>query len=152
QQAFRLGVAAFRSSNPSLAWPLEPPQGLGSSFAVHRTQRDISGGDALAADARIFATVAATESARGALYWQKQAQGGARPVGADPPFNWQGDWYSVFLLDAAVSPAALRAQLAQARSDKLAFEPIIGNRWTPPLVLADEVSGALWFIDFGEFD
>lgn len=152
QQAYRLGVAAFNSTNAALAWPLEPPPRLGSTLAVYRTQKDISGGGALAADERIFETDAASDASRSTLYWQKAATGGRRLVVADTPFNWQGDWYSVFLLDADVRPAELRAQLDAKRVDERIFQPIMRNRWTPPLVLAGEKGGAVWLIDLGQFD
>lgn len=152
QQAHRLAVAAFSSTNATLAWPMPAPDGLGSAYAVHRTSKYTGDRSALAANERIFSIKEIRQSPDelpDKLFWQIEPRDGRRLVVADAPFNWRGDWFYVFLLDAAVTPEALSAQLQPKGDGKAAPKPIIGGLWTPPLVLTD-AAGALWFIDLGE--
>jgi len=150
QQAYRLATAAFHSTNTSLAWPISAPRELGSTFSVYRRQADISGGDALANDPKIFSRVQPTAPVGrpATVFWQIEPRDGHRLAVLDQPHSWRGDRYSIYLLDSTTPPDALLADVERERGR--GFSPVLDEQWTPPLVLSDVRSGAVWFINPGE--
>jgi hypothetical protein len=150
QQAYRLATSAFHSTNTSLAWPIDAPKDLGSTFSVYRRTVDISGGDALANDPKTFSRVEPTAAfGRPApVFWQIEPRDGHRLAVVDQPSGWRGDRYSIYLLDATTPPDAVLADAGREVGRR--FSPILDEQWTPPLVLSDVRSGTVWFFNPGE--
>jgi hypothetical protein len=151
-QAYRLATAAFRSTDASLFGPFEPPDGLGSTISLDRTEKDISAGGGVDNDTNVFSNISAPVPTGGALtiFWQDRPRNGKRIAVVDRPFNWQGDWYSIYLIGAEASSKDLAKDLETADEASRKYKPILADRWNPPLVLTDDESGASWFIDVGE--
>jgi hypothetical protein len=150
QQAHRLSVAAFRSSNAALSWPVAPPSNLGSRFVLHRSAIDISGGNGLVPEGRLFSVVGAAEGSDRVL-WAVEATDGKRLAVLEEPVGWRGDLYSVFLLEASVQPEALLGPASRGRGDTGKLKPFIEEKWAPPLVLRSDTQHVLWLIDFDPF-
>ena len=151
-QAYRLAIAAFQSTNAALFWPIDAPDGLGSTISLDRADKDISGGDGIDNDTEVFSNVSASvpNSRPLTIYWQDRPRNGKRIAVIDQPFNWEGDWYSIYLIGAEVSSKALAEDIQTADEASRSYKPILAERWNPPLVLTDDKSGASWFIDVGE--
>ena len=149
QQAYKLGVAAFRSDNAALSWPMKPPDDLGSRFVLRRRKIDISGGDGLAREGEVFSVTRAPGLGDRVL-WTTQATGGARVAILEESVGWRGDLYSAYVLEASAAPDSLFGSGGGSR-DTGRFKPFVDQTWTPPVVLEDETSRRLWLIEFAPF-
>jgi hypothetical protein len=151
-QAYRLAAAAFQSTDASLFGPFEPPDGLVSTISLDRTEKDISAGGGVDNDTDVFLNISAPVPTGGALtiFWQDRPRNGKRIAVVDQPFNWEGDWYSTYLIGAEASSKDLAKDIQTADEAARKYKPILADRWNPPLVLTDDKSGASWFIDVGE--
>ena len=160
--ALNMAEAAWQSSSFDLTWPIpEPPSGP-MKIVLRQNDADISGGN----DANIGGGLAidvdpATFEAREqqlhdnhsvTVFWGKQVSSGKRVVMVASPMGWQGDWYTVLVLDADLTPERL-GELLGERMDppSTALVPLIGdNRWNPPIILQDTRTDDYWLIDRGE--
>jgi hypothetical protein len=141
QQALALGRRAFVSSNASLAWPVDLPPGYPSAPVLYRKEPEITGGDAVGADTRVFSQLKPNTALT--VFWQSRATDGKRLALVARSHGWRGDAYSLYLVDAGTEPAALDPDSAPPQGD------LPYGAWTPPMVLAEAASGGLWFVDFG---
>lgn len=144
-QASALAKAAFQSTNSWLSWPFDAPQGLGSTVVLRRP--DKSGG--LTSETKAF-TSTSLDMLPTILWWQDQPRDGKRIAVIDQPFNWRGDTYSLYVLNAEASPVDLVGDFQTPDQTKRTYKPAIENSWNPPLVLTDDKTGVSWFIDMGE--
>jgi len=148
QQALHLAKDAFRSTSGSLLWPIVKPSSPSTQIVLSQNARDISGGDALDVTPSAFTTLPQAADGRAMTYWATHPYRNKRLVITDQPFNWRGDWYSVYLVSADTSPQRFAKERDQEHS---ALKPLLGdNRWNPPIVLQDVVSHEYWLIDRGE--
>lgn len=143
EDAYRLAQAMFMSPHPALNAPIRPVAGLRSSFSVYRVQEDISGGDGLLTDPARFSTL---ELPGGTVFWQARPTNGARVAVLAQGVGWRGDHYTTYVL----SPSAAAASLTKADGTAEAAGSVLETRWNPPLVLTDQDTGAVWFINSGE--
>jgi len=148
---------AFRSTSPDLTWPIFPPDAALATVVLSRKSAGLSGGDVLQADPAVFARSHPDAGVNHYLYWQIAPRDGRRMAVIDAEFNWQGSWFTLYLLDEG----QMREDFLQARYRKAdpagsappALLPLLGdNRWKPPMVLRDTATGGLWVIDPGERD
>ena len=146
-QAEALARVAFHSTNSWLFWPVEIPQGLGSTVILRRLEKD--GG--VTSDTKAFASTS-LDTLPTILWWQDQARDGKRIAVIGQPFNWRGDTYSLYVLGAQASPVDLVGDFQSADETNHIYKPVIKNSWNPPLILSDDNSGVGWFIDMGEPD
>jgi hypothetical protein len=151
-QAYRLATAAFQSTNASLFWPIDPPEELGSTISLDRSDKDISGGDGVDNETEVFSNISAPDPNGRPLtiFWQDRPRYGKRIAVVDQPFNSEGDWYSIYVIGAEVSSKDLAKDVQTVDEASRKYKPILADRWNPPLVLTDDKSGASWFIDVGE--
>ena len=151
RQAQAMALRAFRSTSPSLLWPIDPP--TGNRITLGQKVEEISGGDALTADPAEFRRIEGADHLF-IIYWQQEPRFGRRIAVVDRRRGWRGDWYTVHMLAPHVTMEQLRRQVSNVDlfdSDGWGtFQPVLGdNRWLPPLFLEHTVSGIHWFIDRG---
>jgi hypothetical protein len=132
-----------------LSSPVAPPPGLGSTFRVY-PEKDIHGSIALSNDPKVFSRVELREPVGAVVFWQIEPQHGKRLAVFAAPLGWRGDRYSVYVLDSAITPEALRVGVEKAEAGSRSFSPILEKSWNPPLILSDNKTSDLWFISFGE--
>ena len=145
-QAKSIAATKFHSSDVSMSGPISLPQSGPVRFALHVQDDDISGGDGLVADEAYFHDVAPkTEGSNlRRIFWQVTPRAGKRIVVVDGAFNWQGDWYSMYVLDETVTPETLIADLSIDDIRKRHFSATIDGEWMPPQILVDVKSGNSW--------
>lgn len=145
--ALQMAQDAFRSDSPSLIWPIAKPVRPTTQIILAQASEDISGGDGIAAKDDFERQ--SGDHAR-AIFWRVGGQNRPRLAVIDTPFNWQGDWYSVYLLPADATPDGLQTALT---ADGPGSKPnaLLGDaRWAIPLVLTNRKTGQDWIIDRGE--
>lgn len=126
------------------------PHGAPVEIVSQRQPGDLSGGNGVTADAAAFKTLPAPATTNPdamhvrELYWQVTPTRDIRWVIVDEPFNWRGDFYTLFAID----PSVTEAGFVPPEDDK---DPraIITNAWVPPLMLRNKRSGAVWAVDTG---
>ncbi len=133
--ALDMATDAFRSTSPVLIWPVPQPDAGLATLALRRKDRDISGGDGIWADPAVFERLQLDEPPfdRTIFYWQREARGGRQILVVEEPFNWQGSWYYLFLLDPALLPerfaqdyfAALKAGFRQPEDAPPILTPLL---------------------------
>ena len=145
--SLHLAEAAFRSTSGSMLWPIPAPATRGTRIVLAPTSRDISGGNAIEADAGTF-TIIHGATGEPTTFWATGLSGGRRLVVVEEPFNWRGDWYFTYLVDRSMTPQLLASAFGKGDAG---LKPLLGpSRWNPPLVLKDSRSGQYWLIDRGE--
>ena len=137
---------AFHSTAFRLDDAIALPRGGPVRILSQRQAGDISGGDGVAADSAMFKTLPPPKAGPGpknirGLYWQVTPTRGIRWVIADEPFNWRGDFYSLFAMDPAVS----ETEFVPPQGDK---DPrvVLRDEWMPPVMLRDRRSGEVWAV------
>jgi hypothetical protein len=100
-QAFDLARQAYQSDAFYLHEPLSVAAGFPSHVVLQRNGLDISGGDALNADADIFERI---DFDAGRLYWQRNAAEGRRLVVSETRRGWRGDGYGPLSRHCGVIP------------------------------------------------
>lgn len=157
--ALDMATEAFRSTSPVLTSPVPAPDPDQARLSLWRKGQDLSGGDGVAADPAIFERIEQNRpvTGRAILHWQRAAREGRRVVVAEAPFNWAGSWYYLFVVDATLAKEAFLDAFTEGRATSFnqpgaaGLVPALGgNRWSPPTVLQDAASGALWVLDQGE--
>lgn len=149
RQTLEMASAAFRSTNPSLIWPIATPLPVGVTIVLAPNGEDISGGDALDADASTFSRIDRLPSTSGvrAIFLQKVAVNGQKLAVVDKLGSWRGDTYELYLLPAGKSLDGFITVQSSAGQGT----PVLGSdRWNPPLILKDMKSNVPWIIDRGE--
>ena len=152
KDAYRLAEAAFRSDNAWLFWPFDMPKGVTSSIDLQRRRRDISDGNGLTSETNHFRSilVADPDGRRNLdIYWESQPKDDRRLAVVDQRFNWEGDWYYVYVLRGGVTSVDLAKDLSGTDTSKQSYFPVLAASWNPPLVLTENTSGSVWFIDMG---
>jgi hypothetical protein len=139
-RAFELARRAYESEAFFLYEPKPgSPSGFHSRIVLQRNGLDISGGDALDADASVFERIDSPPR-RARLYQQRDARDGRRIVVVESAHSWRGDTYGTYVLPSSIDPSSLF--LPSDASPRSLQE----WNWDPPLVLQDTDTGALWFI------
>ncbi len=144
---------AFYSTAFRLDDAITLPRSAAVQILSQRQAGDISGGNGVTADAAMFKTLPAPKGAGPdaigvrELYWQVTPTRGIRWVIADEPFNWRGDFYTLFAID----PKVAETSFVPPASDK---DPraILANSWMPPLMLRDKRSGEVWAVETESYD
>lgn len=136
-------MQAYRSDAFYLHEPLTAPADFPSRIILQRDGLDISGGNALVADARFFERVPLS-GGFGRLYWQREPHNGFRLAISEIPHSWRGDNYGVFVV---------RGDVPRFDGEGVEFPPPLNTgAWDPPLVLRDNASGDVWFINTERHD
>lgn len=147
-EAFKIAKATFDSDSFYLYAPPTLSQDLQSTLVLKPIALDISGGDALQADASIFDKMPRLgERANRSIYWQKAAQQGHRLVIQEEAYGWRGDQYMVFVIAENIKASTFLAD--DAKELAASKYPLIAGGWRPPLVFKDNQSQQLWVIDVG---
>lgn len=144
-EALQVAKAIYESDSFYLFAPPELPANFQSTLAIWPSALDISGGHALKVDDAVFDEISETG---GTLYWEKVPSSAYRVVVQDTVFNWQGDTFSLYVIDKASSPNDFIADISQ--NDTTRKLTSIAGDWRPPLVFHEKTSGTIWFIDVGE--
>jgi hypothetical protein len=121
---------------------------INSSLVLHPEGSDISGGDALIEDSKVFQKI--PKHSLRSIYWQIGSKQGLRIVVNEEPLGWRGDRYSLFVVSEDVTPEAFLDDLSKSRSEKT-YEPTLYESWWPPLILQNNESGELWVIKFSGY-
>lgn len=142
-----MAQAAFRSSSPSLLWPVAQPTRGTTKLILTQASEDISGGGGIDAG---------DEFDRGGgqgqptIFWRSSKRREPHLAVVDTPFNWRGDWYAVYILPSDTTADGLLKTLTADGSNKNP-DPLLGDhRWAIPLVLTDRKTGRDWIVDRGE--
>jgi hypothetical protein len=143
--AMTLARAMFQSTAQRLYAPLVIPAGLQSTLVLGAIELDISGGDALTSTDDFERLPQGHRN----IYWAKETNGSTRVVVNEVEFNWQGDTYSLFLLDAAVAKDDFIKSI-HAAPGSATYRPVVSDTWRPPLVFQSIRDKTKWFIDVGE--
>jgi hypothetical protein len=152
REALAMANTAFRSNGWSLNWPIVEPSDHRFRIILRQSEADISAGRGIKAERADFSFHDARERTGFDVYWRKTPVGEKRLTIADENFNWRGDWYWVFLVDAESNPDQLIGKLKTTdKRGSAGLKPLLGdNRWNPPLVLTDTATDTDWIIDRGE--
>lgn len=144
----RMARTAFRSTNPSLLWPVAAPEGQQTELILTQGSEDISGGGGISASSAFVSS--GGDQGRPTIFWRNDKRAGPHLAVVDQPFSWRGDWYAVYLLPPKATAGWLLGVLTDERSTE-APTPLLGeNRWAIPLVLRNRKTGRDWLIDRGE--
>lgn len=143
--AMKLAREMFQSTAPRLYAPLIIPAGLQSTLVLGALELDISGGDALTSTDDFEKLPLDNRN----IYWAKETNGALRVVVKEVGVGWRGDWYSLYLLDAAVAKDDFLKSI-NAAPGRVTYQPVVSNTWRPPLVFQSLRHKAKWFIDVGE--
>lgn len=146
--AMRLADRAQKSDNFSLWEPPIVPADFGSTLVVGPSDLDLSGGDALQVDARVFSKVPLADNATRSVYWQTEVVKGERLVVEEMPHGWRGDAYAVRSIRKELSPADYFAVQSHLRNKRLST--IISGAWRAPLIFKNHGDEELWVIDVGQ--
>ena len=143
-----MAKAAFRSDRPSLLWPVAKPIRRTTTVILSQATEDISGGGGI--NAADDFDVESGGQGKPTVFWRRGKQRASHLAVIDTPFNWQGDWYALYLLSPDATANGLLKRVTADVSDK-PLTPMLGdNRWAIPLVLTDQKTGQDWLIDRGE--
>ena len=143
--AMTLARAMFQSTAQRLYAPLVIPAGLQSTMVLGAVELDISGGDALTSTDDFERLPQGTRT----IYWAKETNGATRVVVNEVNYGWQGDKYSLYLLDAAVAKDDFIKSI-DAAPGSATYRSVVSDTWRPPLVFQSIGDKAKWFIDVGE--
>lgn len=154
-QALPLAQSQFDSDHFYLYGPPPVPPGSASALVLGPKPGDISGGDGIAYDRKVFRKMngPVRSGPNRIAFWQKQASSGRRLVVTDEYFNWQGDQYALLSISPDITPARFWAEFPGY--NRVAGPPVPGMTtivpytWRPPLVLSDKTNGRLWAVDVG---
>lgn len=158
--ALEMAKAAFNSTNPDLYWPIPTPDPAKAGIVFSRTMNADNG---VQADPAIFDSIRLTANPdwQPTVYWQRAATNGTHSVVVAAPFNWRGDWYYLFRVDAGLTLDDFLRLYSQVpvhdaqrtAADTSTLIPVLGdNRWQPPILLQTRQTGVLWALDQGEAD
>jgi len=150
-EALQIGKATFQSNSFYLFSPPTMPAGIGSTVVLQPEAVDISGGNALKSEDAVFDKLPIshrTGEARN-IYWETKANEGIRLVLLEEAFNWQGDRYSLFAIQAGVTFNEFLVAVKSGNKDSQ-FQPILGESWRPPLIFQEKRSLRTWAIAVGE--
>jgi hypothetical protein len=151
-EAAEMAATAYRSKRPSLLWPIPRPVRPGTRIILTQKEEEISGGHGIDIDPSAFDAIESGAGGSGAtLYRRRNPAATAQLIVVDAPFNWQGDRYSVYLLngDAALDRLGRHLDVREPAPEK-PIEPALGESWMPPIVLTDNTTGTDWIIERGE--
>lgn len=150
--AFKLANAVFYSRSPRLYAILKFPDDMNSQMVLGAQELDISGGDALTADAQVFEKRSFIEPySRRSLYWEKRPHHQTRIVVKEKSAGWRGDMYDLFLIDAKITPDVFMDTDFRRNNPDSGIPAPINHSWRPPLVLAHKKTGERWFIKMMDF-
>ncbi|WP_155952585.1 hypothetical protein [Pseudomonas sp. URMO17WK12:I4] len=143
-EAMKLASAMFYSSAPRLYAPLVLPEGMKSRMLLGAAELDLSAGDALSSteDFQRY------PSGNRHLYWEAQTSYPQRLVLHEVGAGWRGDRYSLYWVDADVTPEDFLLQISDYAS--AARMAVVADSWRPPLVLQTTPEQGKWVIDFGQ--
>ena len=124
-----LGMArsAFDSRSFALDWPIPAPAAP-ARIVLRQREADISGGEGIEAEPSEFLTLHQPlgKDYSITIFWSRKAFGGKRLAVVDTPFNWRGDWYTVYLVASDETPERFGSQLT-AEKHPSALKPLLGD-------------------------
>ncbi len=126
------------------------PQDIGSALVLYPSELNISGGDALVADASVFKKIPKDNQdiyAR-SIYWQMNANHGLRYVMNEDIFGSYGDQYTLFAVKEDITSEQFIKNYSR-NPQETAFTPLVEEGWRPPLMLQEKNNGNVWAIDVG---
>jgi len=143
-EAMKLASAMFYSAAPRLYAPLVLPDGMQSRTLLGTTELDISAGDALSSteDFQRY------PSGNRHLYWEAQTSYQQRLVLHEVGAGWRGDRYSLYWVDAGVTPEDFLRHISDYAA--VVRMAVVVDSWRPPLVLQTTPEQGKWVIDFGQ--
>lgn len=132
---------AFYLYSSTANWPkdIESTQVLGPSAL------DISGGDGIKADEKVF--LRAPDENR-FVYWQTQPKSPYRLALREASYGWRGDQYALYALPENVTIESF-LKSSQKYAPKNQFSPLVASNWRPPLVM-QRMDGSLWVTEMSE--
>ncbi len=80
-------------------------------------------------------------------YWQIAPTQNVRWVIVETPFNWRGDFYTLYAIDPATTETGF-----VATDDEKDPRVVLANEWTPAAVLRNRQSGEVWAVDTQSYD
>lgn len=143
-EAMKLASAMFYSSASRLYAPLALPAGMESRMLLGAVELDLSAGDALSSteDFQRY------PSGNRHIYWESQTNYPQRLVLHEMGAGWRGDRYSLYWVDAGVTPEDFLRQVSDYAA--VAGAAVVADSWRPPLVLQTTPEQGKWVIDFGQ--
>lgn len=148
-EALQIAKAMFDSDAVYLYAPPTIPENFPSILALKPQTLDISGGDALEADAAVFEKLSRVgDGSPKNIYWQKTATNGQRAVLLETPRGWRGDQYSLFVGGEESRSDEFLSEIRGGGPPRK-FASIIPESWRPPLIFQEKLSGQIWFVDVG---
>lgn len=148
--AFRLATFMFKSKSARLYAPLIIPDAMNSELVLGATDLDISGGDALKSNQRMFKKIPMPrDSSPRSMYLGKHLGNGVRIVVKETPHGWRGDTYSLYMLKANVSQKDFLNE-TEADYNKSEYSALIEDTWRPPLIFVRKSTPKMWFLVVGE--
>lgn len=128
----------FYSKAPLLYGPLTIPDTLNSTLVLGATEKDVSGGGPVSTRNETYFVHQAGSGVD--VDWGQTTDSGMRLVLTESNRGWRGDTYSLYQVDAKLSPD----EWAKTESSAPA---ILSDAWRPPLIFNRNDTHALWFID-----
>jgi hypothetical protein len=149
--ALKLASSMFTSRYFHLYAPLSLPDNMHSKLVLGVPDLDISGGDALVADERLFEKVPQQgPHAIRSVYWETQPERQVRIVVKERPMGWRGDTYSLYLPGVTTEQADFLEDTQEGLGNAPQQRSVVQDSWRPPLVFRDGLSGKMWFLTVGE--
>jgi hypothetical protein len=138
----------FRSQASRLYAPLSIPAGARSKLILGASELDISGGDALSADAEEFVKIPFNGRS---IYWGRQAGPGGRIALVETSVGWRGDMYNLYVLPPELDEEQFVGNgPGEPGSTDERFHATIADTWRPPLAFRRASEDRWWFIDVGQ--
>lgn len=159
--AFKFAKYSYYSQGFELYTPRKMPDDLGSKMVLGTLDQDISKGGSLYANTDVFEVLPNIQAAAygrenissQTIFWEKKPISQTRIVVIDTPFNWEGDWYYLYLINATQTENDFLHALNQCASqttESQCIRALFDGTWRPQLVFQDEATSKLWFINVGE--
>ncbi|MGC5801919.1 hypothetical protein SNK19_16945 [Ralstonia pseudosolanacearum] len=148
QATLRLARQAYHSNRVHLWEPQTIPQEFDDRLVLGPDGVDLSGGDALNANADVFAKIPLPAYAPRSIYWQKQTDLSDRLVVEEVPHGWRGDAYNVMLLPGEITPSDYFSADQPRRTTQ--FKTLFSGAWRAPLVFQKKHALSLWVVYVGE--
>lgn len=140
QATLRLARQAYHSNRVHLWEPQTIPQDFDDRLVLGPDGVDLSGGDALNANADVFAKIPLRAYAPRSIYWQKQTDLSDRLVVEEVPHGWRGDAYDVMLLPEDITPSDYFSADQPRRTTQ--FRTLFSGAWRAPLVFQKSTPSA----------
>lgn len=143
-----LAQSAYKSTAFNLWEPRALPENLSDTLVLGPQGLDLSGGDALEANLKVFTKVPLPEYAPRSIYWQTATTQSNRLVIEEIPHGWRGDAYAVRLVPTTLTTAEYFS--TRNRKGSGGLTTLIDGAWRAPLVFESKDANKLWLVYVGE--